>query len=339
MGHHRRGRRAINITLRQLRIFEAVARFGSISRAAAEVHLTQPAVSMQVKQLEDQLGLQLLEQVGKRMCLTEAGRELRTHAGRIAAQMVDLGTAMEQFRDVDRGFIRLSVMSTANYFLPRLIASFTASHPGVRISLEVANREAVMEALAENRTDLAITGQPPDTVNVTSQYFMDNPLVVIAHPSHPLVKLGSVKLRQLEQETLVLRESGSGTRAAVERYLNAHGATYRPGCELSTNEAIKQAVQAGLGLGIVPAQTIELEQETQRLVVLPVEGFPLIRQWFIVHRSDKRLSAAAQAFLTLLLSQNAHAEPRTGQKSAANRPSRPTGSTSPPHHAEAAASF
>ncbi len=259
---------------------------------------------MQVKQLEDQLGLQLLEQVGKRMCLTEAGRELRAHAEIIAAQILDLSAAMEQFREVDRGFIRLSVLSTANYFLPRLIANFTETHPGVRISLSVANREAVLEALAENRTDLAITGQPPDSANITSQYFMDNPLVVIAAPSHPLARLDHVRLRQLETETLVLREAGSGTRAAVERYFNAHGAAYRAGCELSTNEAIKQAVQAGLGLGVVPVQTIELELETERLVVLPVEGFPVIRQWFIVHRSDKRLSASAQAFRALLLGQN-----------------------------------
>ncbi len=259
---------------------------------------------MQIKQLEDQLGLQLLELVGKRMCLTEAGRELRSHAARVTAQIADLTGAMEQYRAVDRGFIRLAVLSTANYFLPRLIASFSESHPGVRISLQVANREAVLEALAENRTDLAITGQPPESADVTSQYFMDNPLVVIGAPSHRWAHADRVRLRQLETETLVLREIGSGTRAAVERYFTAHGVVYRPGCELSSNEAIKQAVQAGLGLGIVPLQTIELELETERLVVLPVEGFPLIRQWFIVHRSDKRLTAAAQAFRALLLSHN-----------------------------------
>ncbi len=262
---------------------------------------------MQVKQLEDLVGLQLVEQVGKRMCLTEAGRELRTHAGRVAAQISDLSAAMEQFRNAGGGLIRISVLSTANYFLPRPIAHFTARHPGVRISLQVANREAVVEALAENRTDLAITGQPPDTVNVTSQYLMDNPLVVIAAPSHPLAKVPRVRLRQLEAETLVLREAGSGTRAAIERYFTAHAATYRAGCEFSTNEAIKQAVQAGLGLGIVPLQTIELELETKRLAIVPVEGFPVIRQWFIVHRSDKRLSVAAQAFLTALLTHAQHA--------------------------------
>jgi molybdate transport repressor ModE-like protein len=298
----------MNVTLRQLRIFEAVARLGSISRAAAEVHLTQPAVSMQVKQLEDLLGLQLLEQVGKRMCLTDAGRELHAHAGLIVAQIADLGAAMEQYRGLERGFIRLSVLSTANYFLPRLIALFAERHAGVRITLQVANRESVLAALADNRTDLAITGQPPETADLTSQYFMDNPLVVIAAPSHPLVRLDSIRLTQLESETLVLREPGSGTRATVERYFTASGLAYRPGCEFSTNEAIKQAVQAGLGLGIVPVQTIELELETERLVVLPVEGFPLIRQWYIVHRNDKRLSAAAQAFRALLLDNNQKSE-------------------------------
>jgi DNA-binding transcriptional LysR family regulator len=238
------------------------------------------------------------------MCLTEAGRELHVHAGLIVAQIDDLGAAMEQYRGLDRGFIRLSVLSSANYFLPRLIALFAERHAGVRITLQVANREAVLAALADNRTDLAITGQPPETADVTSQYFMDNPLVVIAAPTHPLARLDSIPLRQLESETLVLREPGSGTRATVERYFTGCGLAYRPGCEFSTNEAIKQAVQAGLGLGIVPVQTIELELETERLVVLPVEGFPLIRQWYIVHRNDKRLSAAAQAFRALLLDHN-----------------------------------
>jgi molybdate transport repressor ModE-like protein len=292
---------AIHITLRQLRIFEAVARHGSISRAAAEVHLTQPAVSMQVKQLEEQIGLPLVEQIGKRMCLTEAGQELRGHAGRIAAQMVDLNAAMDQFRGLERGLIRVAVVSTANYFLPPLIARFVERHPGVRISLQVANRDTVLAALADSRADLAITGQPPDSSDVTSQRFMDNPLVVIAAPSHPLAAQTSIKFSRLAEATLVLRELGSGTRATVERYFAAHRVAYRPGCELSTNEAIKQAVQAGLGLGIVPAQTIELELETKRLVVLPVDGFPILRHWFIIHRGDRRLAAAAQAFRTLLL--------------------------------------
>jgi len=284
-----------------LRIFESVARHESVSRAAAELHLTQPAVSMQIKQLEENIGLPLISQIGKRLCLTEAGHELRGHAGRIAAQMADLSVAMDQFRDLERGMIRIAVVSTANYFLPKLIATFSDRHPGVRISLQVANRDAVLAALAENRTDLAITGEPPEGSDVVGERFMDNPLVVIAAPSHPFASQPGIKMARLSEATLVLREPGSGTRATVERYLAAHRVAYRPGCELGTNEAIKQAVQAGLGLGIVPVQTIELELETRRLAVLPVEGFPIFRHWFILHRSDRRLSGAGQAFKTLLL--------------------------------------
>ncbi len=287
-----------------MRIFEAVAKHGSISRAAANLNLTQPAVSMQIKQLEEQIGLPLIDQIGKRLFLTEAGHELRGHARRIAIQVVDLNAAMDQFRGLERGLLRIAVMATANYFLPPLIARFREQHPGVRISLQVANRESLLAALTDNRTDLAITGQPPDSVDVVAQHFMDNPLVVIAAPAHQLAAQRRIPLRRLEEETHVVREPGSGTRAVTDRYFAEHGVEYQHGCEFSTNEAIKQAVQAGLGLGIVPAQTIELELETRRLIVLPVEGFPIIRRWFIVHRADKRLSGAAQAFRALLLAQN-----------------------------------
>jgi len=300
----------MHITLRQLRIFEAVARFSSISRAANELHLTQPAVSMQVKQLEDQIGLPLLEQIGKRLFLTEAGAELRIHAQRFAAQALELQTAMDQFRDLQRGWLRLAVVSTANYFLPPLIVSLSERHPGMRISLQVANRESVLAALADNRTDLAITGQPPESADLVAQHFMDNPLVVIAAPTHALAAAGPISMARLARETLVVREPGSGTRAAIERHFAEHGLEYHPGCELNTNEAIKQAVQAGLGCGVVSLQTIDLELETRRLVILPVEGFPLIRRWYIVHRCEKRLSAAALAFRELLLAQSA--APRAG---------------------------
>jgi len=287
-----------------LRTFEAVAQHLSISRAAAELHLTQPAVSMQLKQLEEQIGLQLLQQAGRRMSLTDAGQELRGYAISIAAQMTELGAAMEKFRSRERGVLRLAVVSTANYFLPKTIAAFTSLHPGVRISLDVVNREAVLSALVDSRADLAITGQPPEGAYVTGKHFMDNPLVVIANPSHALASGSGIALNRLADEVLVLRESGSGTRATVERYLAERKVAYRPGCELSSNEAVKQAVQAGLGIGIVPAQTVQLELETKRLIVLDVEGFPLLRKWFIVHRNDKRLSAVAEGFKTLLLARN-----------------------------------
>ncbi|HYN60798.1 MAG TPA: LysR family transcriptional regulator [Rubrivivax sp.] len=291
----------MHITLRHLRIFEAVARNNSISRASTELHLTQPAVSMQMKQLEEQIGLPLVEQVGKRLFLTEAGQELRGHARDIASRMVDLNSAMDQFRGLERGLLRLAVVSTANYFLPRLIAEFTRRHPGVRVSLQVANREFVLSALADNTTDLAITGRPPERLDVVAQHFMDNPLVVIGAPGHPLSGQGSITLARLAEETLVVREPGSGTRATMERHFAAHGMAFRAGCEVGTNEALKQAVRAGLGLGVVSAQTIELELQTRCLAVLPVEGFPIIRQWFVLHRKHKRLSVAARTFYELLV--------------------------------------
>lgn len=291
----------MHVTLRQLRIFEAVARHGSFSRAAADLHLTQPAISMQMKQLESLVGVPLVEKVGKRLVLTQAGSELRHHAQDISLRIADLGAAMDQFRGLERGQLRLAVVSTANYFLPSLIADFSRRHPGVRISLQVANREVVLAALAAGSTDLAITGRPPESPDVAAQHFMDNPLVVIAPPSHPLVGRGPVPLARLARETLVVREPGSGTRAAMERHFALHGLEVKPGCELGTNEALKQAVRAGLGLGMVSMQTIELELAGGCLVVLPVEGFPVVRQWYVLHRTRKRLSAAAQVFRGMLL--------------------------------------
>ena len=300
----------MHITLRHLRTFEAVARHGSISRAAAELHITQPAVSMQMKQLEEQIGLPLLEQVGRRICLTEAGQALRVQASDIASRMAQLNASMEQFRGLERGVLRLAVVSTANYFLPALIAEFNTRHPGVRVSLQVANREFVLSALADSHTDLAITGQPPDSVDVVAQTFKDNPLVVIAAPGHALVGLDRVSMPRLAEETLVVREPGSGTRAAAERHFAAHGLAIRAGCEFGTNEAIKQAVRAGLGLAVVSAQTIELELQTGCLAVLPVDGFPIVRQWYVAHRTQKRLSAAANTFRDMLLALDPASAPR-----------------------------
>jgi DNA-binding transcriptional LysR family regulator len=258
---------------------------------------------MQMKQLEDQIGLPLVEQIGKKLFLTEAGVELRAHAERFAAQTHELKLAMDQFRGLQRGFLGLAVVSTANYFLPPLIARLSERHPGMRISLQVGNRESVLAALADNRTDLAITGQPPDSAELVALPFMDNPLVVIAAPTHRFARLGEIEMKQLAGETFVVRETGSGTRAVIDRHFAQMGFDYSPGCEFNTNEAIKQAVQAGLGLAVVSEQTIQIEKETRRLVVLPVCGFPIMRRWYVAHRSDKKLSAAAAAFLELLLAQ------------------------------------
>jgi len=299
----------MHITLRQLRIFEAVAAHGSMSRAAVELNLTQPAVSMQMKQIEEQIGLPLIEQVGKKLFLTEAGTELRIHAQRFKTQTLELKAAMDHLRGLHRGLLRLSVVSTANYFLPPLIASLSEQHPGVQVNLQVSNREAVLAALADNRTDLAITGQPPESDELVAERFKDNPLVVIASPQHPLANAGLLTLQRLGEERLVVREPGSGTRAAIERHFGEHGVEYLPGCELNTNEAVKLAVQAGLGLGVVSEQAIELEREAGRLVVLKVAGFPIMRGWYVVHRRGKRMSAIASEFRELLLAKGTDQKP------------------------------
>lgn len=291
----------MHITLRQLRIFEAVARHRSMSRAAAELHLTQPAVSMQMKQLEEQIGVPLVEQLGRRLFLTEAGQALHGHAADIAGRMDALHAAMDQFRGLERGLLRLAVVSTVNCFLPRLLGEFHQRYPGVRIGLQVANRDEVLAALADNAADLAITGRPPDSADVVAQHFMDNPLVVIAAPGHALAAAGEIPLAALAEQLWVVRENGSGTRAAVERHLAAHGLALRVGCEAGSNEALKQAVRAGLGLGVVPAQALELELQTGCLSVLPVQGFPILRRWYLVQRAAKRPSAAAAAFCEMLL--------------------------------------
>jgi DNA-binding transcriptional LysR family regulator len=277
-------------------IFEAVARHHSHSRAAEELHLSQPAVSLQVRELERNLGLPLLEQVGKKVYLTEAGREVYRVGRGIAQLLNELRQDLEDLKGLGHGRLAVAVASTVNYFAPRLLAGFSRRYPGVRISLTVTNRQGLLAHIEQNDIDLALMGQPPETLDVVAEPFLPNPLVVIARPDHPSVGHGPVALRSLDTETFLLREPGSGTRSAMERFFAEHGVRLSTGMEMNTNEAIKQAVEAGLGLGVVSLHTVGLELETGRLAVLDVEGFPILRQWYIVHRRGKHLSQAAQAF-------------------------------------------
>jgi len=292
-----------HVTLRQLQVFEAVARHLSHSRAAKELYLSQPAISMQVKQLEQGVGLPLFEQVGKQIHLTEAGREMLHYSRTISQQLHEMEAVFGEMKGLEHGHLNISVVSTANYFMPQLLAKFCQQHPKIKISLHVANRDAVLKQLAENITDLAIMGQPQEGAEMLAQSFMKNPLVVIAPPNHPLSKLKRVKLQHLAQESFLVREQGSGTRSSMERVFSEHGIPFRAGMEMGTNEAIKQAVQAGMGLGILSLHSAELELETGRLVVLNVEHFPVMRLWYIVHRQSKRLSTSAQAFKLFLLTE------------------------------------
>ena len=292
-----------HFTLRQLQVFEKVASHLNYSRAAEELYLSQPAVSMQIKQLEAHIGLPLFEQMGKKIFLTEAGRELFHYSRNITQQLVEMQAVFSEMKGLGQGRLSLSVVNTANYFTPQLLARFCRRYPGISVNLHVANRDAVLKQLADNSTDLAIMGQPPDGIDVSAESFLDNPLVVIASPGHPLTKLKRVKFARLAEETFLSREQGSGTRSAMERIFAEHKIQPRIRMEMETNEAIKQAVQAGMGLGILSQHSIELELETKRLAMLNVEHFPLMRHWFVAHRSSKRLSGAALAFKDFLLTE------------------------------------
>lgn len=290
----------LHITLRQLKVFESVARNLSYSGAASELHLTQPAVSMQIKQLEDNIDLPLFEQLGKRIYLTEAGKELYQYSRAISQQLSDMEVALDELKGMERGKLNISVVTTANYFAPNLLAKFCQRYKGVTVSLNVSNREAVLRQLNDNLIDLAIMGQPPGNLDIDSQSFMENPLVVVAPPNHPLCQ-ENIAVKKLAKEIFLVRESGSGTRDAMERFFTTHKINLNKGMETDTTEAIKQAVQAGMGLGIMSKHTVELELETNRLKILDIQDFPIMRYWHVVNRKNKRLSSVANTFRDFLL--------------------------------------
>lgn len=291
----------LNVTFRQLRIFEAVARHLSFSRAAQELHLTQPAVSMQVRSLEDTVGLPLTEQVGKRIHLTAAGAEVARHARLLALQLRELDESVAAMRGARGGRLVIGVVSTAKYFAPRLLAEFRRRYPDVALRLEVHNREHVVEMLGDNRIDVAIMGSPPKSFETVAEAFADHPLIIIAAPSHPLAKKRSVALPQLSGETFLVREAGSGTRSAMERFFAAQGFNLANAFEMDSNETIKQAVMAGMGVAFISGHTVGLELEAGRLARLAVAGTPVLRQWFLVRRAEKRMLPALEAFSDFLL--------------------------------------
>jgi LysR family transcriptional regulator, low CO2-responsive transcriptional regulator len=309
----------LHLTLRQLRVFEAVAKHLSFSRAGEELHLTQPAVSMQIKQLEENLGLPLFEQLGKRVHLTEAGRELRHYSRSIGQQLTELEAIIEELKGIERGRLKVAVVSTANYFAPQLLARFSERYPAVTVSLYVGNREGVLAQLQENEADLAIMGQPPE--GFSAQPFSENPLVVIAPPDHPLARKRAIAVSRLAEETFLVREQGSGTRAAMERFFQSQRIELKQGMEMGTNEAIKQAVQAGMGLGVLSLHTAELELEAKRLTLLDVEKFPILRHWYIVHQSSKRLSKVTGAFKEFLVKEAAELMPGSSPRVSGKRSS------------------
>ncbi|MGV6840271.1 MAG: LysR family transcriptional regulator [Planktomarina sp.] len=291
----------MKLNLRQLEMLESVAKHGSLTLAAEVLNVTQPAISIQIRKLETEVGLSLVERSGRICHLTEAGEEVVRHAQRISRVVNDLKENLEQYRGVSRGVLRLAVVSTANYFIPEYIAHFRKTHPGVEINLRVANRDSILEMLEANETDLAITGMPPDDSELTARPFKENPVVVIAPPDHALAQKEYLSLAELSKFPFIFREQGSGTRAVMERAFQKHGLDCQESCVLSSNEAVKQAVQAGLGLAVISQQTTDLEVETGRLAILDAEELSVLRHWYVVYRNFRRLPPAALEFRNALL--------------------------------------
>lgn len=295
----------MHVTLRQLEAFVTVARHLSFTRAAEELHLTQPAVSMQIKQLEAQLQQPLFEHMGKKLFLTEAGREVRGYARQVLQQVDNMQAGLASLKGLERGTLSLSVATTAHYFAPKLLSIFYERYPGVNVKLDVTNRETLVSQLENNTVDMVIMGRPPEDVDVEAGTFMENPLVLIAPADHPFGRERSIQLKRLENEVFLVRESGSGTRKAMEKFFAQHNIHMTTGMEVSSDEAIKQSVQAGLGLGIMSRDAIQNEINLGHLIMPDVLHFPIMRQWYVMHRKGKRLSPIAQAFKTFLLEEAA----------------------------------
>lgn len=291
----------LNITLRQMMVFSSVAKHLSFTRAAEELHLTQPAVSMQIKQLEDVIGHKVLEQFGKKNYLTEAGREMQYYVKQILDLLDETEEVMEDLKGLRKGTLDISVATTANEFATRILAAFSKEHEELNYRLDVTNRKTLLSQLTNNEKDLVIMGRPPNSMELEMEPIMENPLVVIAAADHPLSKMRNIPLSELVKHTFVVREKDSGTRIAIERFFEKHNVTMSSSMEMTSNEAIKQAVQAGLGLGIVSIHTLELELETKRIAILDVAHFPIIRHWYVVYKHGKRLSGIAEAFKQYIL--------------------------------------
>ncbi|NDJ19710.1 LysR substrate-binding domain-containing protein [Myxacorys almedinensis] len=292
-----------NATLHQLKVFEAVARHSSFTRAAEELFLTQPTVSMQVKQLSKTVGMPLFEQVGKKLFLTSAGKELYATCQDVFQRMTEFEIAIADLKGLKQGTLRLAVVTTAKYVIPRILGPFCQRYPGIDISLTVTNHQHVLDSLSSNRDDLYILSQLPDESDAKVYPFLENPLVVLAPCNHPLAKEKDIPLIRMAEEPFIMREPGSGTRKAVQKLFDQHGLPLKVKLDLGSNEAIKQAIAGGMGLSVLSKHTLALEGLNNQLIILDVEGFPIERYWYVVHPSGKQLSAIARAFFDYLLNE------------------------------------
>ncbi|HEX9390130.1 MAG TPA: LysR substrate-binding domain-containing protein [Usitatibacteraceae bacterium] len=294
-----------NATLRQLRVFECVARHLSFSRAAEELHLTQPAISTAVSQLESHAGLALFEHLGRRVFLSEAGRTLLIHARAIMQQVRVAEEALGGLGGASGGTLNVAVISAGDHFFPGLLAAFQRRHPQVSVSLKVNKRDELLRNLVDNVIDMAIMGRPPKNADLVNLPFAPHPYVIVAHPRHALAGKRHISWRQLAAEQLILRERGSDNRHTFEEATAKNPASFASLMEISSNETIKQSVIAGMGVGFLSLHTIEPELRLGRLAILDVAGFPVVRHWHVVHHRQKQLPPVAQAFTAFLLAEGA----------------------------------
>lgn len=283
--------------LPQLAVFDSIARHGSFTRAAEAMHLAQPTVSTHMKKLGETLEAQLFEQIGKKVYLTPAGEALRSGCEELFASLARIEEALAVLRGIERGRLRLAVSTTGKYFAPRLLAAFVGRHPGIEVSLQIHNRQGLIERLERNEDDLYIFANPPEEQEVVCQSILANPMVVFARADHPLAQRQAIPFAELAQQPFLMREPGSGTRRVAWEAFDRHGCEPRIRMELSTNEAIKQAILAGLGVSILSRYTLGLDTEHDQLAVLDVEGFPIERQWQFVYPLGKQIQPVARAFL------------------------------------------
>ncbi|MGB5225813.1 MAG: LysR substrate-binding domain-containing protein [Arenicellales bacterium] len=286
-----------HVSLRQLQVFEAIFRLGSFTRAAEELFLTQPTVSMQIKKLTDSMGLPLFEHVGRSVEPTEAGKELYQTCRKIFESLSNLEMKIADLKGLKRGRLRLCVVTIAKYLVPEMLGEFSKLYPGIDLAMKVTNRESIIERMNANEYDLYIMGQVPEELDVKSYQFAPNPLVVLAPRNHPLVGKKNIKLEEIAKEPFLMREQGSGMRDATFRAFDRKGLRPQVRMELGSNEAIKHAVVGGLGLSVMSLHTLVLEGIDGPVAVLDVEGFPLMREWYMVYPKSKELSLVSRTFL------------------------------------------
>lgn len=294
-----------NATFRQVTVFEAVARHLNYSRAAEELRMSQPGVSIHVKQLERHAGLPLFEQLGKKIYLTSAGQEMLRYSRAIIQQFKEADEALAALKGIRGGLLNIAVISAGDYFFPGLLAEFCRRYENVTVRLTVNNREEILHQLGENTTDLTVLLRPPENPDVIAEAFAPQPHVIIAAPEHELARKRRISLQALAKEAFIVRERGSDTRLAMEELLAESRVKFKVTMEIRSTETIKQAVIAGMGISFLSAHTLGTELELGRLAVLDVEGFPLMRKWHIVHHKNKRLPPVALAFKEFLLREGA----------------------------------